>query len=153
MRNKHKFITAIIGTLILSACHDSIYYHHFEDISTEGWTNEDTAAFDIPVPEQDSEMALEVQTRYTNKFKYKKLYLLIETECKGQKSVIDTLSLDMYSDNGKKAGNGITLVEKNKAFKTINIRKGQNVRIKIVHNMRSQTIAGVSGIGIKVSTE
>ncbi len=153
MKNKYKSIIAIIGTLIISACHDSIYYHHFEDVSTEGWTNADTVSFDIPVPEKDTEMDLEVQARYTNKFQYKKLNLLIETECNGHSTGKDTLSLDMFTDNGTKTGNGITYIEENKTFKKINVRKGQKIRLKIIHNMRHPSIKGLSGIGIQASTE
>ena len=152
MNNTYKFIIAITGTLILSACHDSIYYHHFEDTDTKGWTNLDTVSFEILAPEHDTEMALEVQARYTNKFEYKKLFLLIETECNGKIKDTDTLSLDMFADNGGKTGNGITFVEENKDYKTITVRKGQKTKVKIVHNMRRQTIDGISGIGIKAST-
>lgn len=153
MKNKYKYIIAIIGTLIVSACHDSIYYHHFEDISTEGWTNTDTVSFDIPVLEHDAGMVLEVQARYTNKFRYKKLNLLIETVCNGQSAGKDTLSLNMFADNGTKTGNGITFIEVSRTFKKINVRKGQKIRLGIIHNMRRQNIEGLSGIGIQASAE
>ena len=69
----------------------------------------------------------------------------------GRKNITDTVTINIYNDDGKQQGKGVGTRLHTFALKGLNLQKGDSIAMRIHHNMRRYKLEGVTDVGLRVT--
>lgn len=153
---RHNAILLYLMLMLLTSCeHDSVY-HQFRHIPDGGWTTKDTLSFDVEVDSTHTALyQLSIETRNRGDYPYKNLFLQVSNNAKNSAVfVTDTVRYVLADKEGHWLGMGISnLYQMAHSYKSIKLplRKG-HILFKIKPIMTDSALAGISDIGLKLST-
>lgn len=149
MRIKH--LLPVLATLFTISCTQSTITHHYEAVSDEGWSRNDTLHFPLPEIKEDGNYRVELGLRYNNLFPYEGLWLVAETRLNTPHFIrIDTLCIVTANKEGRPTGRGVVLMQSDTLLTTLHLSKGQNGEIYLRHIMHNEVFPGILDVGVKV---
>lgn len=144
--------TALMILLAAIGCSDGhTYFHQYKAVDVDGWMNGDTVVFHLTPSSCQQTLAAEVGVRTTDAFKYNTLYLLGELRCEDQLISTDTLTVNIFDEDGLSLGNGFPYPTSTSQLPPIAVDSGLNYTYTITPYMQPEQVVGVKDIGIKLS--
>lgn len=138
-------------TLSFTACQDSLLFHQYSSVEREGWRSDSPATFLVKDSTDGIDLQVCIELRHTKEYKFKNITLVATAETEEHTVWADTVSMELFKDNGKKTGTGMPYISNQIRAKDISLEKNQIYTFKIKHIMRCDPLEGVTDIGIKIS--
>ena len=126
-------------------------FHSYKPLPAEGWERSDTVCFDMPKGEEDTEGTLFVALRTTAPSGMREVVLAVE-QCSERAEVLrrDTIRCTLADDEGNATAKGINYHQHENGLLPFRLQKGERQSVRIYHLMRSEVIAGISEVGIRI---
>lgn len=141
-----------VALTTLTGCYRRTLYHHFEHTPLSGWERNDTLLFAVAPATESAVVQREVELRISGEFPFQRLTLVVEqTTLPANVFRRDTVSCDLIDQGGNVLGDGITLFQYRFALPDASVDEGDSLRIAIRHNMKRETLPGVSDVGLKLT--
>lgn len=140
---------------LLSSCNTAdTAYHHYEQISDEGWQNCDTLTFTVDTIRRYGDYTSYICLRTHPDFPYRFLSLIVEQTNmpKGTKKK-RSVRVEIVNKDGAQEGTGITLHTYEVPLFKQWLGPGDSVRIAVKHNMTREQMPGIMNVGVKLERE
>lgn len=161
---KHKVFTLlysialIVFTMGAVSCSDPRTYDHYESVPLQGWSRNDTLAFDTP-RQWEGNYQMDLCLRATQVYPYRNISMIIERKVvyyrqrkKREKIYNDTISCEVINDKGMLTGqDGISNTEIRQPVTSFRLNRNDSLHITIRHIMSREAIPGISDIGIRLT--
>jgi len=146
------FLLAAALLLAMAACDSTTVYHHYEHVEAPGWEHHDTVFFAIPPSRLSAVLHEEVELRTTSEYPYRDLCLVVhQTTFPSLRQRTDTLRCSMADEFGNIKGRGIGVYQYHFHLTDLSLSEGDSVVLAIRHNMRTETLRGITDIGVRLS--
>ena len=148
----------LLAVLLLASC-DGTVYHRFEHVDSDGWSPADTLSFvyegsAVSSGKESSPMAMTLNVRYGAGYKYRNLYVLVES-FKADSSLLssDTLCCPIYDERGRRLGSTAGSIYQNKS-QTVPLLAtcADTLVFKVSHLMNDTFLQEVLDIGLKLTS-
>ena len=138
--------------VIVSSCDSNRVFEKYKPIPKSGWNKDSLVVFTIPVTDTLQNHNLYIDVRNDVTYSYSNLWLFIEIDQPGGKTLKDTFELSLADPTGKWLGEG------RGGKKTRQVIYRRNVyfpvsgtyKIKLQQGMRETNLKGISDIGIRL---
>ena len=152
-RNNYTLLyIGVLVVLMLTACNDKTVYHNYEQTPPSGWEKNDQLSFTLPPIQETGNYTEEVGIRINGTFPFLSLSLIIEqTKLNTGERQCDTLVCELINKRGYPQGKGVSQYQYLFPLKTIQLNKGDSLRIEIHHDMKREILPGITDVGIKLS--
>lgn len=142
----------LLGFTLLTACNKQTVYNHYEHMLLSGWEKNDTVNFCIPDLSEGGNYTEELGLRINSEYPFMGLQLLIEQEILPSHEIrLDTLSCSLIDNQGNSKGQGLNYYQYVFPLTTINLNKGDRLRISVRHDMKREILPGISDIGFRLT--
>lgn len=139
---------------LLCACSTVPAYHHYEHVAEEGWDKRDTMVFSVDTIVRPGRYVTTLCVRTDATYPYRNLSVrVVRQSGPSGGAVTRRVDFDITRENGTRNGNGITYYTYEKTIDTLELRPGDSLAVKVAHNMRGETVTGVTDVGVKVALE
>jgi gliding motility-associated lipoprotein GldH len=151
MTNRCRFLLLLLTVCLLTACKQSTVYYHHEDISEGGWEKNDRLTFNIASFAEDATYQEEVALRISNNYPFMRLTLIVEQYIyPSGVATTDTLDCDLIDDRGNATGPGVSQYQYMFPLKTLQLHRGDSLRVEIHHDMKREILPGITSAGIRI---
>lgn len=150
---KYIIFAGIIAALtIFSGCGENYFYAKSETIEEKAWPEDKVKGFTFSIDDTTSTYNFIVNIRNTTDYKYRNLYLFMNTIYPGNASSRDTMELILAAPSGKWLGKGNGLYRDNLFMfkKDVQLPSAGDYRIEFIQAMREDTLRGIDEIGLRV---
>ena len=148
---------AVLATAMCMACYSDTAYYHYDPTDLDGWDRAEVFEYNIPPVSKEGYYVEEVGIRADASFPYRSVSLVIDqsvVHTKVQETSIfksDTVSIDIYSQQGQPLGRGVNLRQYTSSFRSIKLQQGDSISLRIRHNMKNKSISGIANVGLRVA--
>ncbi|MBO5233066.1 MAG: gliding motility lipoprotein GldH [Prevotella sp.] len=151
---KKGHIAITVAVCLFMSCTTDTVYHHFERTAEGGWDKRDTFFFKIDTVISAGRYATTLCIRTDADYPYRNLSVrTVQVVKPGNGVSTHTLNLNIRQESGIPAGDGITLYNYEVPVGTLTLRPGDSLTVKVAHNMRRETMPGVTDVGLKVTKQ
>lgn len=153
----------MLSVVMLTACIGGIACEHYQEVPPTGMDRRDTLMLCNDTIGETGIYNTVISVRTDNTYPYTNISLGVEQKVFPAKaaegdSIIRkpwrryrTVECSVVGDNGKRAGSGIIYkVSEMQAF-VDTLHSGDSVVVRVFHNMRRETMPGITHIGVKIS--
>lgn len=154
-RTKTTILTIItVALTILASCNRKTVYYNYAHTPTSGWKACDTLLYNIEPIDESGIYTRQIELRLNHSYPYRNLSLIAEqtihtTDSTSTDTVNIMLATDEPSEQLKKTA-GVSYNNYAIALPEKQFSQGDSISIRICHNMKQDTIAGITDIGIKI---
>ena len=148
---------AVIATATFASCFQKTHFFEYKSINIDGWERNDFVDYRVKAVEEDGFYTEIIGVRANNDYPFKTLSLIINqnvvsnTNMRRNSFKSDTLTIDIYDNEGMINGSGVNLHQFEIPFKTMKMQKGDSLYLTIRHNMSRRVIEGISDVGVIMS--
>ena len=142
----------LIPVFLLLACNNNTVFKAQKELEKGVWTYRNVFKSEIPVRDTSKLYNIYFNIEHTGDYPFQNIYLRISDDFQG-KTITDTINFNLYDKygiaKGKKHGdkyNASILLRKSFKFK-----KPGNYKIEIEQFTRTDSLAGISGLGFSVN--
>ncbi len=162
MKGIAAFTLAAALALGLAACNDGKVYDSYRQTSLAGWEKTDTLFFGVPRLNKAGAYQPQLSLRITDKFPFTSLTLIVDEWVIHQKAVAgtnrqrlqllktDTLNCKLSNWKGFFNGQGVSNLQYSFPMGTVNLLPGDSLLIRVRHDMKRETMPGVSDVGVQL---
>lgn len=150
-------VMAAIMTFLTAACtDDSVAYIQFQTIPSEAGLNErDTLHFTVDSIPTDGAYTTYLCIRTNIEYPYRNVSFLvaqtvIDKDSKTKRHQRNTISSTVYSESNRHIWPGSAYYNAELPVATANLHHGDSLVIDVKHNMRRETMPGITDLGIKI---
>lgn len=144
-------IAAAILAILLSSCIGNTVQHRYRHISKDGWSRNDTIAFELPPANMEGRYAVDTEIRTAHQFPYQRVYLIRELSLQSPIKIHkDTVCIEMGSSEAYSKGKGVTMKAYSHSDTTLVLKEGQEGNIKLYHIMSREVLPHITDVGIRV---
>lgn len=150
---RHYLYRIIVGlsAALLTACFPDTHHVEYQHVDVDGWERDSVLLYHIPHADADGSYMSEIDLRTTRDYPFTRLYLIVsQTILPANKTVTDTLRMDISDEQGQQQGRGLTLLQQEQPFRFMQLHKGDSIVVCIRHHMRRRLLQGVSDIGYRL---
>ena len=148
---------ATLLAAVVAACFPTTSYFRYYSTNERGWDSDDVLHYNVPRVDADGYFVEEIGVRTSSRYPFQQLSLVVEQSVisvpmtHGRKNITDTVTINIYNDDGKQQGKGVGTRLHTFALKGLNLVKGDSIALSIHHNMRRYKLEGVTDVGLKVT--
>lgn len=155
MKQYYLILVAFLGVVFLTSCDSNRYFEQNLKLNNERWHYSDTRTFSFDLTDTLSLFNFYVNVRNTNEYPYANLYIFINSEFPNGEKARDTIELQLAQIDGKWLGSGSGKYKYNQFVLRKGMRFVQTGKYSfgIEHGMRTDTLTGISDIGIRLEYE
>ena len=150
MKHQHFYlIFFFISLVIFFACDNNRVFEKNLAIPEKGWDKDSVITFNIPVTDTLKNNNFYINVRNDIKYKYSNLWLFIEIDQPGNKSVTDTFEVTLANPTGKWLGEGFGGVKSQQVIfkKNVYFPLSGEYKVNIRQGMRENVLKGITDIG------
>ncbi|MBK7175454.1 MAG: gliding motility lipoprotein GldH [Bacteroidales bacterium] len=150
---KGLFLAMIICVLLsLPSCDRSIFYEEMQHVEGTDWKESDTLFFKFEVTDTLQAYDLSFSVRNTTSYQFQNLYLFITAWYPDQTWSRDTAECILAASDGEWLGKGNGKIRDSQYLfrKGVKFRRSGKYTIGVNQAMRTESLAGVSDIGIRL---
>ncbi len=145
--NSIPYVLAAVA-LALASCNRLPIYNHYQHISLQGWQQDDSLHFVVPV-EQTGTYQVLVNIRATSIYPYTQLTLDVHQN--KPKNYSERVCIDITDDKGNlKTGSNAFCDYSIPLHDVVTTADADTIDIAIAHNMSRELLPGIADIGIAV---
>ena len=154
-----KVAVALLATATFAACFDHTTFFNYHAIAPEGWDKPDFQEYNVDPIETDGYYVEEIGLRTSSAYPFRRIHLVVRqdiistTGTHPSRFRCDTVRVDIYDSWGKSKGRGVDLRQHVIPLKTLSLKAGDSLSVRISHDMSAFTLQGVSDIGLKVTRQ
>lgn len=148
------WLAAVLLTTMtaMSSCEQQTLYHHYEHTPLSAWEKSDTLFFTVKKMKDRAVIRRDVELRFTDRYPYQQLNIVVEqTTLPSRYMRRDTLDCRLISSKGDILGKGVMLFEQTFHLPDISLNEGDSLLFRIHHNMKRESLPGISDIGIRLT--
>lgn len=156
MKRQHFYlIFFFISLAIYFACDNNRVFEKNLAIPEKGWDKDSAITFDIPVSDTLQNNNFYINIRNDIKYKYSNLWLFIEIDQPGNKSVTDTFEVTLANPTGKWHGKGFGGVKNQQVIfkRNIYFPVSGEYKVNIRQGMRENVLKGITDIGVRLEKQ
>lgn len=144
----------ILFLFLYSACNKDEIYNNIHDIKNSKWEASNVINFNFQVDDTLQAYDVFINLRHTSKYKYRNLYLFIETTSPEGQSVKDTFECLLADKKGRWYGKGWGDLYQNKIpyKRFVRFPNSGTYSIELKQAMRTDKLEHISDIGIEIET-
>lgn len=142
---------ALVG---LWGCKDDRTYDRYHDVNVTEWEHNDTMKFAIP-RQWGGRYKMSVGVLANHEYPFQQLSLVVRTRIiPSQRTITDTVTIRITDSDGMPLGKpGITSTELLSKVTQFDLKNSDSLYVTINHNMRQESIKGISSVGIRLTKE
>ncbi len=142
---------ALVG---LWGCNDDRTYDRYHDVNVSEWEHNDTVRFAIP-RQWAGRYKMSVGVLANHEYPFQQLSLVVRTHIiPSQRTITDTVTIRITDSNGTPLGKpGITSTELLSKVTQFDLKNSDSLYVTINHNMRQESVKGISSVGIRLTKE
>ena len=154
-----KIAVAVLVTFVFPSCFDRTSFFNYHAVDLDGWDRTDFQEYHVDPVASDGYYVEEIGVRTTNAYPYQRLHLVVKQDIistigkRSGRFRCDTLHIDIYDGWGKPKGKGTSLYQHVVPFKTLPLKAGDSLSVRIAHDMQVFSLTGVSDVGLKVTRQ
>lgn len=143
-------VTMIMAVaLTFGACNRSTVFSEYKHTPLVGWEKNDTLTFEVLSVKSEMEVRETVGLRINDSYPFKALCLIVDqTVLPGRRTLSDTINCQLFDDDGKTKGRGVSSYQFTYPLSTRKLQEGDSLVIRIRHNMKREIVPGISDVGI-----
>ena len=146
------FVLTVAATVM--SCNRKTVYDRYQPVAQEGWNKDDTLVFTVRPVKQGGVFKEEVGLRTTGDYPFMGLCLIVEqTVLPSAVTRYDTLNCRLTSDDGNIKGRGVSCYQYRFHLTNITLADGDSLCVRIRHNMRRETMPGITDVGMRIYFE
>jgi gliding motility-associated lipoprotein GldH len=147
-------VVIIILILALASCNKGELYNDTYDITNSTWDVSNTINFNFRVTDTLQPYDVYINLRHTSQYKYRNLFLFIETTSPAGHTVRDTFECRLADKKGRWYGSGWGDMYENKVpyKRFVRFPRAGTYSIELTQAMRTQKLKHISDIGIEIKT-
>ena len=143
----------------LTSCQEHKVYHAYAHMQQTEWNREDSVHFMVPAMKEPGRYQMETDLRITRQYPFMGMTLIIDRTVisPAEKSHLrkrtfhaDTIHCQLTDKSGRSMGRGVSYLQYEYPVSTFNLNEGDSMVICVRHNMKQETLAGVSDIGVSM---
>ena len=148
---------AVLAAAMLMACYSDAVYYHYDSTDLDGWDRAEVFEHNVSPVSNGGYYVEEVGIRADASFLYRSVSLVIDQRIVHTKTQVpsdfksDTVSIDIYDQQGKALGRGVNLLQYTFPFRSVRLQQGDSISLRIHHNMKNKSISGIANVGLRVS--
>ncbi len=154
-RKLFHFIIVCVLLTVFASCDKNLVFEKNLPVAEKGWNKDSVIAFDIPIADTLQNNNLYINVRNDIKYKYSNLWLFIEIDQPGNKSVTDTFEVTLADPAGKWFGEGFGGVKNRQVIYKRNVYfpVSGDYKINIKQGMRENVLKGITDIGVRLEKQ
>jgi len=152
IKNSRIFLGALLALFLIHGCNSNVIHNETKDIPGSEWNKNQILSYDFKIEDTLQPYNVYLSVRNTSKYRFRNLYLFIETTSPRGNTVRDTFECMLADDRGRWYGKGWGDVYENKIPYKEYIRfpaKG-TYGMKIEQAMRRSDLKHITDIGIVI---
>ena len=139
----------ILMLTLTTACHRRPIYSHYEPVDIDNWQRDDTLHFIVPQIAETGCYRETLGLRANLSYPFTSLLLIIRQQAiPSGTSRCDTMMVDLIDKDGKSLGHGISHFQYDIPLKNIALEANDTLYIDIRHNMKRESLPGITDVGI-----
>lgn len=148
------FIIVITVVAALVSCNRNTVYDHYEHTSLKGWERMDTLTFSVGPMALSARYNQEIGIRISGEYPFMSVSLVVEQKVFPANTVrCDTVNCHFIDNDGMIRGRGVGSFQYMFPFAVADLSEGDSVVFKIRHNMKRETLPGISDVGLRISRQ
>jgi len=152
MRNPLLALLATWLLLTIASCDERKVYDHYVHTSLTGWNKGDTLSFSLPKIEKEGVFGMDLRLRTNNSYPFTGLTLIVQkTFYPSMFKSPDTIHCKLRDDNGTPRKQGISYYQYSFHVTDLHLRQGDSLQVEVRHNMKRETLPGISDVGIMLT--
>lgn len=152
-RSRHFVGLALFVMLVLalSGCRREKVYLDYVHAPSDGWKRADTIHFNVSPLKEAGDYCLRLGLRSDNDYPFMNIAVIVEQQLLPDGHLfIDTIKCDLTRSNGRSRGMGVNLYQYVVDIDTIYLDMDDSLAISIRHDIKCDTLKGISDIGIEL---
>ncbi len=156
-KNIISLAAAALLAAAVEACYPTTAYFHYFGTDERGWEGDSVLQYHVPHVDEAGYYVEEIGVRTSARYPFRQLSLVVEQSVisvpmtHGRKNYTDTVTIDIYGDDGRQHGKGVGTKLHTFALKGLNLQEGDSVSMRIHHNMRRYALEGVTDVGLRLT--
>jgi gliding motility-associated lipoprotein GldH len=146
------FILCVNILLFICSC-DNSHYLLRENLYTENetWVVKDKIPFHFTVTDTLKVYKIGLNIRYTNAYPQQNIYVFLHTVFPNGMHAHDTISIDLFSLEGRPLGEGKRVIELQKYFSRVRFPMSGEYTMILEQAMRMDTLQGIISMGLYIT--
>lgn len=155
---RNKFVLSpvlFLFFLLLTGCSQEETFSRFYSFPDSVWKKEDIAVFQVNIPDKNKEYEVSIDIRNNNEYPFQNLWLFVELSDHADNVLSrDTINVELADIYGKWHGKGLSVYTYSLVYhKNMQYPDSGLYVYSIQQGMRSESLPGVSDIGLRVLLE
>lgn len=147
-----RLVALVVAMMAICSCDDATVYAKYRHTRLDGWERTDSLIYDIPPMKQAGDYMEDLGMRINDSYPFLKLCIVIEqTVIPSHTMRTDTVVLNAFEPSGMPRGHGVNDYQYSIPIGSIRLAEGDSLHVVVHHNMRRESIPGISDVGIKLS--
>ena len=142
----------LVSCIFLGACKERTRFYTYQPVNPDGWDCTDTLCFQLDeLPYKEGYSHLNIDIRFTNRYPYQDLWLVMEQRAELDSRQRDTVHLDLTKSPNPWQVKGTVLHELDTTAAVCHYQQKQTpVKLLVYHIMNEQTLTGITEIGVRL---
>ncbi len=141
-----------LSVVFMASCQPGVVYHEHGSLPAEGWHYRDGILFEAEIEDTVSLHQLFIDVRNTTEYEYSNLFLFLDIEFPGNRTIRDTLECVLADRRGQWTGKGSGRIRSNRFLFRDDVwfPESGTYRFTVYQGMRHDTLKGLSDVGIRI---
>ncbi|MFW6310547.1 MAG: gliding motility lipoprotein GldH [Prolixibacteraceae bacterium] len=146
------FLISVVILVTLMSCNTNSVYDKYKPIPEAEWHKDSLVIFNIPVDDTAQSYNLLINVRNEMDYNFSNLWLFIEMEKPGGKTLKDTFEITLAAPSGKWLGEGFGGLKTRQVMylRNYNFSEPGEYTVKIQQGMRKDVLTGIKDVGFSV---
>ena len=146
--------TITIAMALLASCNRNIIYNQYQSTNIDCWKKTDTLLYNIGTLNVSGTYSYELGLRTTTTYPFTNICIVVEQENIKKNDVTkDTINCELTSSEGNTKNTGLGYKQYVFPLASKVMAENDSIRIKVYHIMATDSITGISDVGIRVGLE
>lgn len=146
-----KLMAVLLVAVGLTACTGGLVYDHYAHTPADGWERGDALTFDVDSLPADGVYDMQLGMRATSDYPFMSVTVIVDTKAlPSQPESHDTVVCHLVDDRGNPMGHGVGNYQYEFPVSRRHYRRGDSLHIAVRHDMRRETIGGITDVGISL---
>lgn len=144
-------VLTFLAALCMMGCSRNKVFTDYAHVDDIGWRRADSVMFSVDSVSEDGEYYLKLGMRSDNRYPFMDIAVVVERRIFPRETLHrDTIFLDLINPNGHSRGKGVNVYQYLFDIDTLYLDKGDSVAVSVKHIMTTDTLTGISDIGIEL---
>ena len=151
--HKLRYIALLLTTILVSACSENVVYQSSKSMPKGIWQKDSVVNFTYEFSDTTSLYNVVIDIRNQNNYPYQNFWIFANLYNPNGDVFRDTLNCMLADNSGRWIGEGMGSVHHLPVsfLQEVKFPKKGNYRFELIHGMRTDSLQGISDIGIRIS--